>query len=569
MTEKEIFGLIQENKKYNEDAQVKLNPDFAVKQHDIINLIDLYWVSKFRDGYTDALGFLKPFYNIVNTPVDVASKMIDIDTKNVRIISEDGASYYPAWFFEKEFKQWMKANNFAKLLNDIVYNLPKYGTVVVKKSKGNNLRIVPLQNLYNRPDVDGLEDGMIIEEHQEPRYKFKKNTWDKNKIKEALDKAKDEELITYYECYGDFSEVGDEENNYYIATEQGIIVYSAKLDECPYRDVHWDKVQGRYLGRGVVEKLFEAQVQTNKVAHMKSQSLNWTSKRVWQSRDTGLTRNLMTDVQNGDIVKITSEIVPVSTEERNLHAYQEEEVRWDRLIDKLGFSYDLVAGGAIQASMPATSAAIQAQMASGFFELKQEDVGIFLQNIIYDWILPSFKKDRRLEHKLTIEAFEVDELEKLRQMSLNWDINTETVKFIKKAGRIPEPMELEAIKTLIKERKKTKKDITIPEGFYDNIKSRVEVVITKENIDLAQKMVSAQTLLQIIGGNPSVLQDPATRKIIIRISEFMGMPINEVSEREIGIQDIGMMQQAQMGGSIAKAVPASPVTTNVNQQQVI
>jgi hypothetical protein len=568
MIETEIFGLIQENKKYNEDAQVKLNPDFAVKQHDIIELIDKYWVSKFRDGYTDSLGFLKPFYNVVNTPVDVAAKMIDIDTKNVRIISEDGASYYPAWFFEKEFKQWMKANNFAKLLNDIVYNLPKYGTVVVKKSKGNNLRIVPLQNLYNRPDVDNLEDGMIIEEHQEPRYKFKKNTWDKAKIKEALDKAKDEELITYYECYGDFSEVGDEENNYYIASEQGVILYSAKLDECPYRDVHWDKIQGRYLGRGVVEKLFEAQVQTNKVAHMKSQSLNWTSKRVFQSRDTGLTRNLMTDVQNGDIVKITSEIVPISNEERNLHAYQEEELRWDRLIDKLGFSYDMIAGGAVQASMPATSAAIQAQMASGFFELKQEDIGIFLQGIIYDWILPSFKKEKRGEHKLTIEAFDTDELEKVRQMSLNWDVNKAIGDYIKKAKRIPEPVEIEAIRAVVKEKKKTKKEIIIPDGFYEEIKSRVEVVITKENIDLAQKMVSAQTLLQIFGGNPSVLQDPVTRKIIIRISEYMGMPINEVSEREAGIEEVGAVQ-AQMGGSIAKAIPPSPVSTRINQRQTI
>ncbi len=104
----EIWEKIKETiDKFDED-KIDINPSFARRQKDIVNLIDYYWLSKYQGGVLDATGFRKSFYNIVINPVEIASKMIDLDTKDIRFIAEEGQSYYPAWLMGKEFKNWIK-----------------------------------------------------------------------------------------------------------------------------------------------------------------------------------------------------------------------------------------------------------------------------------------------------------------------------------------------------------------------------------------------------------------------------------------------------------------------------
>ena len=70
-----------------------INPSYAKNQKQILELVDYYWMNKFKDGDRDTLGFKKAFYNIVMNPTEVSQKFIDFDTKDVRIIAEDGQSY--------------------------------------------------------------------------------------------------------------------------------------------------------------------------------------------------------------------------------------------------------------------------------------------------------------------------------------------------------------------------------------------------------------------------------------------------------------------------------------------
>jgi hypothetical protein len=545
-----------------DEKSLEYAPTYATKQKDIIKLIDYYWVSKYQNGDKDALGFLKPFYNVIINPTEVASKMIDIDTKDIKVIAEDGASYYPAWFFSKELRVWMKEKGFGKLLNEIIYNLPKYGSVVLKKS-GKNISLVPLQNLRNNTLVRKLEDDVICEEHIETISAFKKHSedWGQDVIDKALD-AWGKGIIEakWYEAYGDFSDVdGNKGENYYIFTDQGIDLHKAKVD-CPYKEVHWDKLEGRWMGRGQVERLFEAQIQQNKVANMKSQSLNWTSKRVWQTKDDGVARNLMTDVQNGDILRVNSEVTPVATEERNLSAYAEEESRWDLLAERLGFSYDVMSGKRAPAGTTLGATVLQTQMAGGYFDLKREDIGLFLKDVIFDWIIPMFKKDKRISHKIMISEFSEDELITLRGLLTQFKVNKAILDYITKSNQVPSEEEIEALKQIVAIKVKGEKEIEIPESFYENLKYKIDIVITGEQIDLASKLTLSQMAMQLIGSNPTILQDPNTKKWFMQFLEAGGINPVQLESVENTQEQINT---AQVSGSMAKprGVNAQPITT--------
>lgn len=564
-----VYTKIQNILTEYEEATLDFAPTYAPKQKDIIKLIDFYWVSKYKDGDKDALGFLKPFYNVVINPTEVASKMIDIDTKDIRVIAKDGKSYYPAWLFSKELKQWMQEKEFGKLLNEIVYNLPKYGSVVLKKRRGN-ITIVPLQNLRNNQTIRRLSDDVIIEEHEETLQAFRarKKDWGNTVVDKALAEIdKNRNTIKWYEAYGTFvNETGKKDkNNYYIYSENGTEILAESLSESPYREIHWDKLEGRWLGRGQVEKFFEAQIQQNKVANMKSQSLNWTSKRVWQTKDEGIARNLMTDIQNGDILRVNSEITPVATEERNLSAYTEEERRWDSLVERLGFSYDIMSGRRAPSGTPLGSSILQTQMAGGYFELKREDIGLALKALIFEWILPTFKKEKRIAHKVMVSEFSEDELVTLRALIVQSKVNTALVEYITKSGNVPDESEIDTLKQVVEMKVKSEKQVEIPAKFYDNLEYKLDIIITNEQIDLAAKFSAVQVVIQMLGSNPTILQDPNTKKYFMQLLEIIG--ISPASLESVESIEEPQAVPARVGGSVARtpAPTALPAKTNTTQ----
>ena len=75
----EITKLIKQEIDYCEDTKIRINPTFARTQGNIIDLIEKYWLSQYRDGNEDSFGNPRPFYNICTFPVDIASKHQNCD----------------------------------------------------------------------------------------------------------------------------------------------------------------------------------------------------------------------------------------------------------------------------------------------------------------------------------------------------------------------------------------------------------------------------------------------------------------------------------------------------------
>ena len=299
-------------------------------QWEIVNLIELYYNSKFQSGPYDKEGQRKVFLNVCRFRSDVASKMIDLDTKDFVFIPDNHTSIWPSYFFSKDFKQWSKDNFFGELLNDTVERYPKYGTVVLKRLK-DKLEPVPLRNLRNQQDCKTLKEAdYVIEEHEYSKSQLEAfGEWDTKEVADYGDKVK------VFERYGEVPKkivqgwkkgVYDAEDDDMVKAMTIVVIdeehpinqnpkdqtkkvtekilYCVELDEYPYEEVHWAKQDGRWLGIGEIENLFENQFSLNELANLRRRALMWASRKVYQSPDDGIAKNLLKDVKDGDILRI-------------------------------------------------------------------------------------------------------------------------------------------------------------------------------------------------------------------------------------------------------------------------
>src|SRR3990167_9492339 len=540
----EISETINKKLQIYDQVQVETNPTFARKQRDILELIDFYWMNRFRDSGNDSTGFKKAFFNVITPPTEVSAKMIDFDTKDIRIIAEDGQSFYPAWMMGKDLKIWMKdqknstGQRFGQFLNQIVLVYPKYGHLLAKKAK-NSVHLVPIKNIRNQPDaISILASDLIIEEHKYTPYQLHQQGWDK--VEKVIEEYEDEGFVKVLECHGD---VGSS-YNYYILPEGGKDLY---------KEVKWDNIPGRAMGRGQPERLFEAQIAKNQQEYWMRSGQRWSSKHIFQTKDDTTARNLINQIENGEVLTVLSEITPISVEERNLPAYNWLDNKWDKHIQELTFSYNQMKGERPPAGTPLGTSVLQTNLATQYFDLKREELGMFLKDILYDWVLPEFKKQKKNVHSLMLRGeFEEEELDRLRGLLLTNRTNKSILRYIANNMRIPSVQESELFKSIEKESIGKLKEIEIPKDYYKDLKYKIDIILTNEQIDVSARLTTLQTILQIIGSNPTILREPRTRKVFYKMIDLAGFSPIDFESQDVQSPEEAIGGMAEMGGSIAR-----------------
>jgi len=560
MTQKEIIGKIKQEVEYCEGTHLRGNPSYAKTQLNVLDLVDKYMNSQYKDSGLDDFNQPKPFYNIVSVPVEVAGKMLDIDTKDIILMSED-ENYWTSWIMEKELKFWMKDKQFGIQLNQYSDYLPRDGHLVVKKVD-KEVQIVPLSNLRFRPDAVSLDKIPIIERHLYQVDEFiaiaKKRGWNNwkavveknnanNSDKTLLDKS---DQIEIYEAY--FPDgLLDNKYNYFIISQGEEMLAFANLSSSPYKHTSYKKIKGRTLGKGVVEELFNEQIYLNRTAIYKANGLYWTSKHMWQTRDNTIAKNLMSNIDDGEVMIVNSDITPVQMEERNLGFYNYDETKWEENAYKRTFAREPITGGRAPSGTPLGSTILQAQMSGGFYKQKKENLASFIKEILWDWVLPEFKKEKKEEHSVILKNIlsSDDMSEKFLKMQLDDRMN----KIVRK-GNYMSPEQLQFRRAINADIIKNSK-LKIPKGVYENLKQKMSIVITGEEIDTASKLTTLQTVFQMLGSNPGILRDKRVRKVFNKMLDIAGFNPNDLDlEEEPSIEDITGQNrgaEAQRGGSIA------------------
>ena len=585
MTNFDIFGQI--GKEINEFKQDKIliagtkeetgrflskqQKGYSFSQWETLNLIDLYYNSKFETGLLDSEGQRKLFLNICAFRADVASKMIDLDTKDFVFVPDDSSSKWGAWFIAKEFKDWARQNYFGEFINDLVENFPKYGTLVVKKV-GKILERVPLKNLIMQQDAKDLEHSShVIQIHEKlTKQDMKKyKDWDT----EGLE-LKFGETTDVYERYGyvplsfynkEKGIEGDADEDDLVrclvistckekqekaGEYTGHVMFIEKISKLPYQEVHWKKQDGRWLGIGEIENQFENQISRNMLANLRRRALLWSSKKIFQSADDTVAKNLIRDVKDGDVLRImpNGHITQVDVASRQMGEYSSTEQVWESNSDQKSFTYEAATGESMPSGTSFRLGVVMSNAVASHFKLKKQKLGLFLKRLAIEQVFDIFKQENSKEH--TIMVFGNEEgINDLKKVVANIEFNKRLFDWALSDGNdLPN---FEFVKTLIEDemKKKPHLQITIPDNYYDTVKHHMELVITGEEIDINAKIQSLTTLYQSLVAKG----DPRADQLLDKIMSYTGENLESI---------LGSAPQAQQQ---MPNQPQMPATQGMNQ----
>lgn len=563
-------------------------------QKETIERCMLYYNSRFVSGEYDDKGFKKYFYNIVRSACGTTTKAIDLDTKDINLLNADGGNPWKLWFYQRDLKYWMKKKEFGKRLNDISDELPKYGTVVLKVV-GGEISIVDLRTFICEQNADTLDlSNYIIEQHYYTKTEFRKIAKEKGwenaeKIIKAYDKGKSQ-YIRVFERYGEVKDeetglsdykmvlVADIPRDLKTSNESrfeigngGIILASELRDRHPYIEIHTDKIRGRWLGVGVIETLFDPQTRLNELTNQEVISSYFASLNLWQTRDIGAVRNLLTDTDGGDVLNLDDDLKKIDVADRNLSHYISERQKWEENARQQTFSYDVIRGERPPAGTPLGSAQLSFAMTMSFFDHMRENIALGLKSMLYNYVFPEFKKSCNKEHMIRIAG---KDLSKLNKMIVETNAHSKFFEYIKEKGRLPSQDFINLIKGVEEERIKNNKEVMleIPEGFYEDVEYDVDIVIVGEGKDTR---VIAQTLyaaLQAITVDPTLMTDPMKKKVFGEWLEQGGVSLIDLEAEIYQEPEASPMVEARgAGGGVgAMADMAGQLEPNViGGEQVI
>lgn len=541
------------------ESPVKITEGYSFNTKDTVNKIELYRASKFKFGDYDSQGDKKFFFNIITPMCGNATKFIDIDRKDVIIKPLDGEDErVRAMLYSTLLRQYMDRRNIGLLFNKCSDTLPWYGSFILKKI-GDKLKYVPLKNIKfdpavsNSDDTHDLNSSWIIEEHiMSPVELREMKLWNQEIIEDIIEKSlKEKRPIKIYELYDYFkNEDLDIEGEGYT---KGVIfisdfeetkpLYKSKLDKFPYKKVDFITIEGRGLGLGIAEQSFDGQIRWNEMANQKAKSMKISAKHIFQTRDTQIEGNVLTDTLDGDILKVRSELTPVVNEERNLQAYKMEEDNVMNITRATANASDLLMGEQLPSRTPFRLGVMQQQNATKFFDFIRQNIGMFWDEVFEEWIIPEFEKEANKEQIL--EVYDADTIDLIVERDVNTRINQAIVKYVVSTGNFPTKDEVDLIKQQLTDEQKRKPTqfVELVKNYFKDFRKHLTIDISGEQKATAQEVETMTNFLQLLAQNPGITQNPDLLKLL-----------NSIASR-VGISPRTFSSQSQMQPTLGQTAP--------------
>lgn len=590
---KDIFKQIRDERQDFLRNEIEVVPGYNFSQYNTLKKIHLYYTNNYEKGNYEEIGGIlrkKVFHNLSTWRCEVATKMIDMDIKDFVLVSNDHDTDWNVYILEKELKVWLKKNEMGQILNEISRLLPIYGSVVLQKTK-QGAEVVDLRHFYVDQACKTLNDASYINKrmllsHRDMR-KMGKYGWEhvteaienfSGKYSQGYDlggvnqsgsgsnlyweganvqknQAEAAPLVEVWERYGDvplswFTDNEEDDDEYVLAKycvagvdqsiindkgvvlgEDGLILYKEQIDEIPFKEVHYNRVDGRWLGLGIVEMLFENQRRINEVKNQEARANELASIQLFQTLDETIAGNITTDLNNGDILKVKSLIQPIATESRNITALETTAASIEEHSNNLTFSRDVVSGENAPSSATLGAVQIQTQQTTAVFDYKKENIGLFLGEFIKDLVFPQIEKELNREHVFRLTG-SFSELAKLRN---NYATNYSNRKIVEAVlqGADVTPEIQQGFKEIALRDIATMGDkiwTDVEKDFFKNLDYEVDIVSTGENKNIYAQINNGNAILQALAADPTILQDPAKKKVLFKVMSAMGWHQSELEE---------------------------------------
>ncbi len=330
--------------------------------------------------------------------------------------------------------------------------------------------------------------------------------------------------------------------------DAGVILFkSAWRKEWPFKDFHYMKTRGRWLGVGVVEMLFDVQERFNEIKNQKRISMQISGLHLFQTRDKSIVRNVLTDLQNGDVLLSGKDggLEAVENQERNLPAWKDEEESYSMQTDKLSFAYEALRGDTGDASTPLGTTQIAVAQGTSVFAFKKENLSLFVQDFFNDLVLPQLMKDLTPEHIMRFTGSS-QEIQKLDQAAAEVHANNHVKQELLKGNLVVREDFDKAKEIAIKTYQKLggNRFLRIKDEFYNDAEFEFDFLVTNEQADPAKMATNIQATLAEVSQNPNILIDPRLKLLFYKLCDQLGVSQAEI---ELADQQANQQQQGQQG----------------------
>lgn len=564
-----ITDLVKERENNYINGNTELSKYVSYSQYENINKIEAYLYSKHVSGDTDALGREKPFFNIVTAACNIWYRATDIDRKNIKFKATKSTDVLPAFLANIILQDWMKKSRFGVFLNDWGRTLAKYGSCVSKFVEVDGellVSVVPWGKLIT--DSVDFENNVRIERQYYTPAQLRLNpVYDQEVVEKLIENSKQvrtimggqtvdtlADYIEVYEVQGNLPKsylTDDEEDDEEYVNQIHIIsydtdsndyhLYKGRLKKLQHIKTDLIKEDGRAMGIGAVEHLFEAQWMVNHSAKLIKDQLDLVSKVIFQTSDTNYVgRNALQNIENGDIMihAINQPLTQVNNGSHDLTSLQNFANEWRGQAKEITSTPDAISGNTMPSGTAYRQVAILNQESHSLFELMTENKGLSIEDMMREYIIPFIKT--KLD--TTDEIVAVLDSNGIKQLD-TWYIGSEAIKKVNAkvlesvlSGQMVSPeeqaqmfkQETDKLQTQLSSMgntrfiKPSELDDKTWKDIFKNFEWEVEVEVTGEASDKAAMLESLTTILQTIAQNPQIMENPTFKTVWGKTLEISG-----------------------------------------------
>jgi len=584
---KDVYSYIleEEHKYQTVPIPVIEGYNWSMYQHNRRTM--MYLNSKYETGnFGD-----QPFNNIVIDKVNLQHRAVDIDVKDIQPFVDDPDEYYKSFIVRKYHNKWARENDLGEFFNDLSETWTDYGGVIVKNERQAKPRVV-FFNTVAFVDQSDMSAGPVCEKHYftPDQLKEYEGLWQnidetiilagENHQTKETDRTKQQiqgptSYIEVYELHGVLPDVflDPEHGELYQYSRQmhvvafykdekgkkcGITLYAGKEKNSPYKFALRDKIAGRALGRGGVEELFEAQVWVNYSEIQQKEMLDIASKVLFQTADPAYTtKNKTKNALTGQVFyhEENKPLSQIQVNPINVQFFEKKVDMWNMQAKTVSASFDSISGEEAKSGTPFRLGLMQNQEAHSLHLYRKEKLGLFLQTVYRDWILPYFAKDLQKPQKFLSEL-SLEELQHvMEQVITNAQNEVIKEKMFNMDSEDVTQEKLDAIAKMTRENWSSgnKKFIEIFADEFKDMPIDVEIIITgeaKNNAFVAEKL---SAIFAQIAQNPAILDNPMMERLFNEILEASG-----VSPMQFATMKSGASNTPTQTGLPTPATPPAP-----------
>jgi len=563
-----IGDIAQQEVASFKNKSVSLTSGGKFNQYDTIQRIIKYSNNEFWDcSNPDAL-----FYQIGNSRRELYSKSIDVDSKEFYPIGIGKTNWFQAWILRVRFKQWVRENRFSLTLDEVSSDISLFGSSVWKKYTNESGIVVienaDLRNLYFDPTVKDIIDTPIVEIHYMTKSKIM-SLW-KDRYEEIIENAstgRDEENneaettdIKYriYERWGEYEDryyhyigTGGGDNSIEMVMDE-IKIKNGKPKDFPYYDFHGERIKGRWLGLGTLERLFHIQEQVNTLVNQNNEVNSIASLLLFRTNDGNTTGNLLDAVENGQIID-SEDMQEIGVSNRFLQGFISQLKVLEEKANELCYINESISGETPPSGVPFRSLAQSSRAAVSTFAYIKTGVNEKMGYILQEEIMPSLVKGFNREDIIEISEDEND-IRLYDQQKIKARIEKHKLDRAKKGFIIFEE-ELEELKLKEIENLQTnRREEKIGKNFFD-FEYGIAINPASESVDKAAKNAAIDSAISMMISAPAIVNTPIYQQ---------KLESNNIPPFRLTVEEQAQIEQQGAG----KPLPQAP-QDNLSSQSAI